>query len=81
MANLGISDVSSDETLVAECVLKGKTLRDLFKEFKGDFLGQAVYEKFEEEFPLLIKFIDAKTPLSIQVHPSDYILFILERIY
>ena len=31
-------------------------------EFKGDFVGEAVYEKFGEEFPLLIKFIDAKTP-------------------
>ena len=30
-----------------------------------------MYEKFGEEFPLLIKFIDAKTPLSIQVHPSN----------
>ena len=66
-----ISDVSGDETVVAEGALKGKTLRDLIKEFKGDFVGQTVYEKFGEDFPLLIKFIDAKTPLSIQVHPSN----------
>jgi mannose-6-phosphate isomerase len=68
-----ISDVSGDETVVAKGTLKGKTLRDLIKEFKGDFVGQAVYEKFGVEFPLLIKFIDAKTPLSIQVHPSNEI--------
>ena len=68
-----ISDVSGDETVVAEGALKGKTLRDLIKEFKSDFVGQTVYEKFGEEFPLLIKFIDAETPLSIQVHPSDEI--------
>jgi mannose-6-phosphate isomerase len=66
-----ISDVSGDETVVAEGALKGKTLRDLIKEFKGDFVGQTVYKKFGEDFPLLIKFIDAKTPLSIQVHPSN----------
>ena len=66
-----ISDVFGDETVVAEGALKGKTLRDLIKEFKGDFVGQTVYEKFGEDFPLLIKFIDAKTPLSIQVHPSN----------
>ena len=66
-----ISDVSGDETVVAEGALKGESLRDLIKEFKGDFVGNAVYEKFGEEFPLLIKFIDAKTPLSIQVHPSN----------
>lgn len=66
-----ISDVSGDETVVAKGVFKGKTLRDLINEFKGDFVGNAVYEKFGKEFPLLIKFIDAKTPLSLQVHPSN----------
>jgi len=66
-----ISDVSGDETVVAGGALKGQSLRDLIKEFKGAFVGNAVYEKFGEEFPLLIKFIDAKTPLSIQVHPSN----------
>ncbi len=66
-----ISDVYGDETVVAEGSLKGNTLRDLTNEFKEDFVGKTVYEKFGEEFPLLIKFIDAKTPLSIQVHPSN----------
>jgi len=66
-----ISDVSGDETVVAEGALKGQSLSDLIKEFKGDFVGNAVHEKFGEEFPLLIKFIDAKTPLSIQVRPSN----------
>jgi mannose-6-phosphate isomerase len=45
----------------------------LINEYKGDFVGNAVYEKFGNEFPLLIKFIDAETPLSIQVHPSNEI--------
>ncbi|AOW19099.1 mannose-6-phosphate isomerase [Polaribacter vadi] len=68
-----ISDVSGDETIVEEGSLQGKTLKELTQQFKGDFVGHAVYEKFGEEFPLLIKFIDAKTPLSIQVHPSNEI--------
>ena len=68
-----ISDVSGDETIVEEGSLKGKTLKELTQQFKGDFVGNAVYEKFGEAFPLLIKFIDAKTPLSIQVHPSNEI--------
>ena len=66
-----ISDVSGDETIVAEGHLRGNTLRDLINQFKEDFVGNTVYEKFGEEFPLLIKYIDAKTPLSIQVHPSN----------
>lgn len=68
-----ISDVEGDETKTANCPLTGKTLKELINEHKGDFVGNAVYEKFGNEFPLLIKFIDAKTPLSIQVHPSDEI--------
>lgn len=68
-----ISDVKGDETLVSEGILAGKSLRDLIKEFKEDIVGSHVYETFGEEFPLLIKFIDAKTPLSIQVHPSNEI--------
>ena len=34
-------------------------------------LGKANFERFGEEFPLLIKFIDARQDLSIQVHPDD----------
>lgn len=66
-----ISDVENDETVVLEGDLQGKTLKELIKEFKGDFVGNKVYEQFGSNFPLLIKFIDAKTPLSIQVHPSN----------
>ena len=66
-----ISDVKDNETDVAEGFLKGQTLKQLIKEFKGDFVGNRVYALFGEDFPLLIKFIDAKTPLSIQVHPGN----------
>lgn len=66
-----ISDVKDNETAVAEGDLKGQTLKQLIKAFKGDFVGNRVYGLFGEDFPLLIKFIDAKTPLSIQVHPGN----------
>lgn len=66
-----ISDVKGDETRVTNGELKGYTLRQLANEFGADFLGKKVYESFGDEFPLLIKFIDAKTPLSVQVHPHD----------
>ncbi|WP_322790486.1 type I phosphomannose isomerase catalytic subunit [Tenacibaculum tangerinum] len=68
-----ISDVKGDETTVAEGAMAGKTLRELIVEFKDEFVGNRVYEEFGTTFPLLIKFIDAKTPLSIQVHPHDEI--------
>lgn len=66
-----VSDVKGDETVVSNGSLKGKTLKELIQNYKGDFIGQSVYQRFGDEFPLLIKFIDAKTPLSIQVHPND----------
>lgn len=66
-----VSDVENDETLVLEGSLQGKTLKQLISTFKEDFVGNKVYEEFGTDFPLLIKFIDAKTPLSIQVHPSN----------
>lgn len=66
-----ISDVEGDETVVAEGALQGQTLKQLIPQFKDALVGKSVYEKFGVEFPLLIKFIDAQEPLSIQVHPSD----------
>ena len=66
-----ISDVDGFNTVVADGALKGKTINDLISKYTSDLLGESVYEKFGNEFPLLIKFIDAKTPLSIQVHPND----------
>jgi mannose-6-phosphate isomerase len=66
-----ISDVEDNETRVSDGALKGKTLRELTDLYQADFVGDKVYKKFGNEFPLLIKFIDAKTPLSIQVHPSN----------
>lgn len=66
-----ISDVENNETTVADGELQGLTLKELITKFKGDFVGHKVYDDFGTDFPLLIKFIDAKTPLSIQVHPSN----------
>lgn len=68
-----VSDVSGSETQVSNGPLKGSTLKMLIKEYGSSFLGCKVYEIFGEDFPLLIKFIDAKKPLSIQVHPDDEI--------
>ena len=42
-------------------------------EQKEALVGRANYERFGNEFPLLIKFIDARDDLSIQVHPTDEI--------
>ena len=66
-----ISDVPGDESVVAEGADAGKNLTQLMEEYKGKLVGEENYKRFQGKFPLLIKFIDAKQDLSIQVHPGD----------
>ena len=66
-----ISGVPGNET---PCDIPGAapvTLNTLVREQQGRLLGEANYRRFGDEFPLLIKFIDARQDLSIQVHPND----------
>ena len=66
-----LSGVHGNESVVADGPLAGRSIADLVKEYKGELIGKHVYENTGDEFPLLIKFIDALTDLSIQVHPDD----------
>src|SRR5690606_30090215 len=66
-----ISDVEGDTSVVANGDLAGKTLKDLLSEYTSHLLGEKIYKEFGNKFPLLIKFIDAKEDLSIQLHPND----------
>ncbi|MEM1135989.1 MAG: type I phosphomannose isomerase catalytic subunit [Bacteroidota bacterium] len=66
-----ISGVSGNISEVSEGSLKGKKLTELIEQYKGELLGEQVYENSGTEFPLLVKFIDANADLSIQVHPDD----------
>ncbi len=66
-----ISDVKNNISVVANGDLKGKSLDDLIHTYGEKLLGKKVLQQFGTTFPLLIKFIDAKEALSIQVHPND----------
>ena len=66
-----ISGVADNISEVSEGLLKGETLIELIQKYKGLLIGEKVYQTFGENFPLLIKFIDANQDLSIQVHPDD----------
>ncbi len=68
-----ISGVKDSECIVSEGPWKGRSLNQLVGEMKQDLVGKENYERFGDEFPLLIKFIDAHQDLSIQVHPTDEI--------
>lgn len=57
----------------SETICEGQNLNDIVKQEKARLVGEANYRRFGDEFPLLIKLIDAKRDLSIQVHPTDEI--------
>lgn len=66
-----VSQVKGEVSVISNGELAGQSLSDVIHNYKADLLGKKVYDKFGEDFPLLIKFIDAKDNLSIQVHPDD----------
>ena len=66
-----VSDVENDVSIVSNGFLAGNNLRELAEVYMDDLLGEKIFEKFGNQFPLLVKFIDAKDKLSIQVHPDD----------
>ena len=66
-----ISGVAGNETIVSEGEYAGKTLNEVVAIMRDRLLGADNYRRFGNEFPLLIKFIDACKDLSIQVHPND----------
>jgi len=69
--NFVLSGLASDTSVVLEGALQGKDLCELIDLFKGSLVGNKVYEKYGNQFPLLLKYIDANDDLSVQVHPND----------
>ncbi|MBC7450563.1 MAG: class I mannose-6-phosphate isomerase [Cytophagales bacterium] len=66
-----LSGVKDNLSVVENGSLAGEDLQALVSEYKELLVGKKNYERFGDEFPLLIKFIDANDDLSIQVHPDD----------
>lgn len=66
-----LSGIETEPSVVANGFLKGNALNELVEVYLGDLVGDAVYEKFGDEFPLLFKFINSEEYLSVQVHPGD----------
>ena len=64
-----ISDHRADVSRVVEGPLAGSSLRDLIREHGVDLFGTSGGHR--DQFPLLVKFIDAQQDLSVQVHPDD----------
>ncbi len=64
-----LSDRKDHASKVSEGELKGTTLTKLMQDFRYEIMGK-MGDHFDH-FPLLLKFLDCKEVLSVQVHPSD----------
>lgn len=75
LSNVGesweVSAVEGSESVVANGADKGLTLPEMVRRYREELVGEANYARFGNKFPLLVKFIDARQKLSIQVHPGD----------
>ncbi len=66
-----LSHVEGNYSVVANGALEDQSIDELIQTYGAQLLGKKVIEQFGTTFPLLIKFIDARDDLSIQVHPDD----------
>lgn len=66
-----VSGYKSDPSIVENGFLAGNELNELIEVYMGDLVGEANFEKYGTEFPILVKILDAEDWLSIQVHPDD----------
>jgi len=66
-----LSGVPGSETLVSNGFLEGNHLNELLEIYMDELVGEMVFQKHGELFPVLIKFIDSNDWLSVQVHPND----------
>jgi mannose-6-phosphate isomerase len=68
-----LSAVENNESLVLNGHFAGNTIGEMIEVFMDDVVGEEIYAKYKNEFPLLLKLIDANDYLSVQVHPDDRI--------
>jgi len=68
-----LSAIQDNLSVVSNGFLAGNNIEEIIEVYMGDITGDVVFEKYGIEFPLLIKLIEAKQDLSVQVHPDDKI--------
>lgn len=66
-----LSGYPEEQSIVSNGFLEGNELNELVEIYMDELVGGAIYDKFQNVFPILVKILDAKDWLSIQVHPDD----------
>ena len=75
LVNIGesweLSAIQDEQSEITNGFLAGNNIEEIIEVYMGDITGDSVFDKFGTEFPLLIKLIEAREDLSIQVHPGN----------
>ena len=66
-----VSSIPERESIISNGPYAGRKINDFTEEMGEKVLGNAVVKKYGRQLPLLVKLIDAREDLSIQVHPND----------
>ncbi|MCP4552613.1 MAG: mannose-6-phosphate isomerase [Bacteroidetes bacterium] len=66
-----LSGVDEEQSVVSNGFLAENELNELVEVYMGDLVGEKNFDRFGNQFPILVKIIDANDWLSIQVHPDD----------
>lgn len=68
-----VSGLDNNVSVIRNGFLKGNNLRELIEIYMGEVVGEAVFDRFGLDFPLLLKTLDCNHRVSVQVHPDDEI--------
>ena len=63
-----VSAVPSSPCLISNGEWKGKDIITVINDYPDEILGNSVNKRFDGKLPLLVKFIDARQDLSIQLN-------------
>jgi mannose-6-phosphate isomerase len=66
-----VSAVDKSPSVIANGTWAGYALTEVIKKMPEAILGKEVAKKYNNQLPLLVKFIDSNDDLSVQVHPND----------
>ena len=66
-----ISGFEDESSIISEGYMEGNPLFDVIETYMDEIVGEDNYKRFGNEFPILVKLLDIKDRLSVQVHPDD----------
>ena len=68
-----LSSIKDNESIIANGFLANNNLNEAIEIYMGELIGEVNYQRYGNQFPILIKIIDANDKLSVQVHPNDHL--------